>query len=268
MHPLIGVPGQSLQAMDGIPEGIPQSWVMSRRYFTALSQAGGVPIMVPLLDAEPETLRALYDRLDGVFLAGGVDVSPECYGQERTELCGRTDAARDAVEIALARWAIAEGKPLLGVCRGLHVVNVAMGGTLWQDCTAFYPGSIKHDYFPTQGFARDHIAHDVDVTRGSRLSAALGGGAVAVNSMHHQGVMRLGGGLHVTAHAPDGLIEAIETPAHDGWMVAVQWHPEALVDDDARTAALFHAFIAASVAWRAAVPAPLSRPRPDARLPA
>jgi len=271
---LIGVPGQTLQAIDGIPDGIPDSWVMSRRYFTALSQASAVPVMVPLLDRDEATLRALYDRLDGVFLAGGVDVAPASYGQEWTELCGRTDEARDTVETALARWAIADGKPLLGVCRGLHVVNVAMGGTLWQDCMALYPGSIKHDYFPTQGFERNHIAHHVEVARGSRLAGAFGASAVAVNSMHHQGVMQLGSGLRVTALAPDGLVEAIEAPSGEGWLVAVQWHPEALVDDDARTARLFHAFTAACDAWRrrgpAAAPprAVAAMSRPEARRPA
>jgi putative glutamine amidotransferase len=142
-----------------------------------------------------------------------------------------------------------------------------MGGTLWQDCMAQYPGSLKHDYFPTQGFARDHLAHDVEVARGARLADALGAGERAINSMHHQGVMELASGLRVTAVAPDGLVEAIETAPGDGWVVAVQWHPEALIDQDARTAALFHSFTAASDAWRNRVaPAASSRsPRSAAR---
>ena len=248
---LVGVPGQSLQAMDGIPEGIPESWVMSRRYFTTLARAGAVPVMVPLHDDEP-TLRALYDHLDGLFLAGGVDVDPQVYGHQRHELCGRTDAARDAVEIQLARWAIADGKPLFGVCRGLHILNVAMGGTLWQDASALFPGAIKHDYFPTQGFARDHLAHNVDVASDSRLAAALGTGAVLVNSMHHQGIRKLGKQLVVTAIAPDGLIEGIEVKG-DNWVVAVQWHPEALPEAHSGTMELFTAFTRACAAWRTRV---------------
>jgi putative glutamine amidotransferase len=170
-------------------------------------------------------------------------VEPTAYGQERSDLCGRTDSARDAVEIALARWAVADGKPLLGVCRGLHILNVALGGTLHQDTAACVPDSIKHDYFPTQGFERDLLAHDVDVRSGSRLADSLGSGAVRVNSMHHQAINDLGRGLRITAVAPDGLIEAIETTSPDAFGVAVQWHPEALIDHDAATLDLFRAFV-------------------------
>jgi len=246
---LVGVPGQSLQAMDGIPDAIPESWVMSRRYFTTLARAGAMPVMVPLLHDDEPTLRALYDHLDGLFLAGGVDVDPQVYGEARHALCGRTDAARDAVEVQLTRWAMAEGKPVLGVCRGLHVINVAMGGSLWQDTSALYPGAIKHDYFPTQGFERDLLAHSVDVASGSRLGAALGTGEVAVNSMHHQGIQRLGRQLVVTAVAPDGLIEGIESKSGD-FAVAVQWHPEALPNGHSGTLELFTAFTRACATWR------------------
>jgi putative glutamine amidotransferase len=248
---LIGVPTQSLQAMDGIPRDVPDSWVMSRRYFTALTRAGAVPIMVPLLDDDEATLRAMYARLDGVFLAGGVDVDPAAYGQEKSDACGRTDPARDGVEIALTRWAMADGKPILGVCRGLHILNVAQGGTLHQDTALCVPGSIKHDYFPMQGFPRDLLAHDVEITGGTRLGEVLGSGGVGVNSMHHQAVMDLGRGLRPTAHAPDGLIEAIES-LNGTFAVAVQWHPEALIDADPRTFELFLAFVEACVRYRRA----------------
>jgi len=246
---LIGVPTQSLQAMDGIPGDVPDSWVMSRRYFTALTRAGAVPIMVPLLDDDEATLRAIYARLDGVFLAGGVDVDPAAYGQAMSDACGRTDPARDTVELALTRWAVADGKPLLGVCRGLHVLNVALGGTLHQDAALCVPDSIKHDYFPMQGFPRNLLAHEVEVSRGSRLGEILGTGAIAVNSMHHQAVRDLGRGLRPTAIAPDGLIEAIES-LNGAFGVAVQWHPEALIDDDQRTFDLFLAFVDACDRYR------------------
>jgi putative glutamine amidotransferase len=207
---LVGVPTQTLQAIDGIPEGVPDSWVMSTRYMTALARVGAVPVMVPLLTGNEATVRGVYERLDGVFLAGGVDMHPSTYGQEASAHLGRTDLPRDAVELALARWAVADGKPLLGVCRGLHVLNVALGGTLFQDIEADLPGSIKHDYFPGQGYSRDHEAHDIDVAAASRLADALGAGAETVNSMHHQGIRDLGRGLRPSALAPDGLIEAVE----------------------------------------------------------
>ena len=246
---LVGVPTQTLQAIDDIPDGLPHSWVMSRRYFTALARAGIVPVMVPLLDDDEATLRALYDRVDGVFLAGGVDVEPARYGEAAHPLCGRTDPARDTVELLLTRWALAEGKPLLGVCRGIQLLNVATGGALWQDCS-LRPGSIKHDCFPTEGFARDFLAHDVTLAPGSRLRRAFQADTVPVNSMHHQGIRTLGRGLSATAAAPDGLVEAVETEG-DAFVVAVQWHPEALVDGGAGTLALFRAFADACLDWQA-----------------
>jgi hypothetical protein len=153
-RPLIGVPTQTLQAIDDIPEGLPHSWVMNRRYFIALTSVGAAPVMLPLLDDDPTTMREIFERLDGLFLAGGVDLDPASYGSEREEHCGRTDEARDTVEIEVARWAIERGMPVLGVCRGMQILNVVYGGSLHQDCAACLPDSIKHDYFPTAGFAR------------------------------------------------------------------------------------------------------------------
>ncbi len=248
-RPVIGVPTQTLQAIEGIPEGLPHSWVMNHRYFLALTSVGAVPWMVPLLDQDPATLRAIYDRLDGVFVAGGVDVHPSSYGEEQHALCGVTDLPRDVVEIAFTRWALEDGKPFLGVCRGMQVLNVVCGGTLYQDCTDEYPGAIKHDYFPNAGFDRHYLAHEITVAPGSHLRAAFGAERALVNSMHHQGIKTLGDGLVATAHAPDGLIEAIET-ADGTFAVGAQWHPEMLIDSDPGTHRLFQAFTEASVQWR------------------
>ncbi|MEM8601296.1 MAG: gamma-glutamyl-gamma-aminobutyrate hydrolase family protein [Bacteroidota bacterium] len=253
MHrPLIGVPAQTLQAIDGIPEALPHSWVMNHRYFVALASTGAAPVMIPLLDPhaasqDEATLRAIYDRLDGLFIAGGVDVHPSSYGAALDPLTGRTDLARDAVELRMTRWALAEGKPFFGICRGMQVLNVACGGTLHQDTAAFFPDAIKHDYFPTQGYARDHLAHDLRIAPGSHLHAAFGTETVAINSMHHQGVDRLGHNLVATAWAPDGLIEGIERP--HGFAVGAQWHPEMLVDTDAGTQRLFEGFVGQARAW-------------------
>lgn len=246
LRPVIGIPAQTLQAIDGIPAGLPESWVMNQRYFQACISVGAVPWMIPLLPEDMDTLRAVYERLDGVFLAGGVDVDPSAYGDERHAACGRTDPPRDATELALARWAMEDGKPVMGVCRGLQVINVAAGGTLVQDCEALWPGAIKHDYYPGAGWARDHLAHDVRIAPGSRLHAAFGGETAPVNSMHHQGVRRLGDGLAATAWAPDGLIEALEGTREDAFIVGVQWHPEMLIDQHAGTRRLFSDFIEAA----------------------
>jgi putative glutamine amidotransferase len=244
-RPVVGIPTQTLQSIDRIPEDLPHSWVMNSRYYTAVTHVGGVPWMVPLLDDDEATLRAIYDHLDGVFLAGGVDVDPATYGDERHDLCGRTDAARDRVELLFAKWAMEEGKPVLGVCRGMQVINVAAGGTLWQDCADQVADSIKHDYFPGAGWARDHLAHDVVLLEGTRLRRVFGAERVMVNSMHHQGIRRMGEGLVASAVSPDGLVEAVEGTG-EAFLVGVQWHPEMLIDNDAGTRRLFEEFIEAS----------------------
>lgn len=251
-RPLIGVPGQTLQAIDGIPEGLPLSWVMNHRYFIALTSVGAVPVMIPLL-ADDEALRATYERLDGVFLAGGVDVDPASYKEDKLDVCGRTDPDRDRVELLLTRWALEDGKPVLGVCRGLQVINVACGGALLQDIPATTDRFIKHDYFPMQGFERDYLSHDATVAPDSRFARIYGSSSILVNSMHHQGISRLGDGLEATIHAPDGLIEGVEGTGN-GFMMGVQWHPEMLIDGDPGTRRLFEEFVEAAAASRTTIP--------------
>lgn len=254
-RPTIGLTTQTLHSIDGIPPALPHSWVMNQRYFLAVTMVGGVPWMIPLLDDDLPTLRAIYERLDGILIPGGVDMDPRQYGEEPIPACGNLDPSRDRVELQLARWALEDGKPVFGLCRGLQVLNVARGGTLWQDLATQRPELDKHDFFPNAGYARQHLAHEVAVTPSSRLAALLNlpnaRGAITVNSMHHQGIKRLGADWVATAFAPDGLIEAIELPG-DAFAVGVQWHPEVFEMADPRTRHLFGGFINASVAWAAA----------------
>ena len=244
-RPLIGIPGQTLQVIDGIPQGLPHSWVMNSRYYLAAAEAGALPVMIPLFDEDPDTLRAVYERLDGLLLAGGVDMDPRSFGEEPHPRLGNTDHARDVVEIELGRWAIADQKPVLGLCRGHQVLNVALGGTLWQDIGAQVPEAIKHDYFPTAGYARDYLAHDVVITPGSRLHEAFQAPTIPVNSMHHQAVKRLAPALQASARSSDGLVEALESGT-EHFLVGVQWHPEVFEHEDQRTRRLFQSFIAAA----------------------
>ena len=244
-RPLIGVTTQTLQAIDGIPAELPTSWVMNQRYVHALVAAGGAPVLVPLLADNIDTLRQIYDRLDGVLVPGGVDIDPAVYNQPHHELLGRLDPARDTTEVTITRWALEDRKPFLGLCRGLQVLSVALGGTLWQDLTDERPDSGKHDYFPHGGFSRDHLAHNVDIQGGTRLSSALGTGTIAVNSMHHQGIKNLGARLVPTAIASDGLIEGAELEGA-GFAVGVQWHPEMFASGQPSVGKLFEDFVAAA----------------------
>jgi putative glutamine amidotransferase len=254
MHrrPVIGIPTQNLQSLGGIPADFPPSWVMSQRYILTLTAAGAIPWMIPLVGDDGDTIRGIYEELDGVFLPGGADIDPASYSEDRHPLCDRTDPARDQVELLMTRWAMADRKPVLGICRGVQLINLAAGGTLYQDLAEQYEGSIRHDYFPFGGqYPRDHIAHDVQVAPGTRLAEMIGAGIVAVNSMHHQGIRQLGAGLVASAVAPDRLIEATES-TDDAFLVGVQWHPEALTDSDARMRRLFDEFIAAAADFRLA----------------
>src|ERR1700712_4828305 len=177
-RPVVGIPTQTLQSLGGISSEIPPSWVMSQRYIVTLTNAGAIPWMIPLVD--DETLRGVYDELDAVFLPGGADIDPMTYGADPHPLCDKTDRDRDRVEVALAKWALEEEKPVLGVCRGMQLINVAAGGTLYQDIAEELPGAIKHDYFPFNGqnFSRDFLAHEVNVISGTRLAQFIGAGPV------------------------------------------------------------------------------------------
>ncbi len=218
---------------------------MSQRYVKVLATAGAVPWVIPLLEGDEPTLREIYERLDGLFLPGGVDVDPASYGEARGPHCGPIDAARDWAELRLVRWALDDGKPVLAVCRGAQLLNVAFGGTLYQDVAAERPGALKHDHFPTGGRRRDELAHTVQIAAGSRLARLLEADGLSVNSMHHQGIARLAPGLVAVATSNDGLIEGVET-ADGHFVLGVQWHPEDLVDVDPRMRRLFAEFISAA----------------------
>ena len=243
MRPIIGVPTQTLEE---IPGELPRCWVMSQQYVRILVGSGAVPWIIPLLSGDTSTLRAIYERLDGVFLPGGVDLHPSTYREETSPLCGRTDPDRDEVELTLARWAMEDKKPLLAVCRGVQVVNVAAGGTVHQDLAAQVPGSSKHDYFPCQGpYTRDMLVHDGTIPSDTRLGRLLGTPTLRVNSMHHQGIKQVADGLRPNAFAPDGLVEGLESP-NGHFLLGVQWHPEALAERDPTMRRLFAAFLQAA----------------------
>jgi|SRR5579883_575462 len=238
-RPVIGI---ATQTLPGVPGERQPCWLMGRSYIEELRKVGAVPWLIPLIPHDPGTLQEIFDRLDGVFITGGVDVDPSRYGEVKTPLCGTTDFDRDAVEIALLQHAIARGLPVLAVCRGIQILNVACGGSLYQDVTAQVPAALKHDYFPTpEQPSRKFLAHDIAVKRGSRLGEIIGDTVVPVNSMHHQAIKELAPNLTATAHAPDGIIEGVEG-MDDQYLVAVQWHPEELTETQPGMARLFSSF--------------------------
>ncbi len=244
-RPIIGVTTQTLESRPDLP----RCWVMSQRYVQVLTAVGAIPWVIPLLQPDEATMRAIYERVAGVFFPGGVDIDPATYGEAAAPVCGRTDPARDWTELRLARWAIADHKPIFAVCRGVQLLNVAVGGTLYQDIASQVPAAIKHDNFPSGGHGRDELSHDVRLTPGSRLARLLETETLAVNSMHHQGIARLAPPLEAVAVSADGLIEGVES-GNDQFVVGVQWHPEDLVDRDPRMRSLFSAFIAAARSFR------------------
>jgi putative glutamine amidotransferase len=190
-----------------------------RSYIEAVQAAGGIPVLLPI-DQDPQRSQELLHRLDGLLLPGGGDVDPQYYGQQPRTTLRSVDAERDAFELALSRMALERGIPLLAICRGLQVLNVALGGTLHQHLEAFPGTPLSHDN-PLDSPAR----HPVEVSPDSLLAKLLGAGSHRVNSHHHQAIDRLAQGLRVTARAPDGVIEAVEVQRHP-FALAVQWHPE------------------------------------------
>lgn len=216
-------------------------------YTTAIEAAGGAPCHLPLL-AEERALERLIGVIDGLLLTGGGDLSACEYGAEDSGRLLLVDAARDRVELWLCRRALAVGLPVLGICRGAQVLNVAAGGTLFQDIATTIPGALNHR---TQlPLPSSHRLHTVAVAPASRLAAYLGLGAgecaaMPVTSTHHQSVDGIAPGFRAVAHAPDGVIEAIEWAESAAFALGIQWHPERMVPDHAPTRRLFAHFVEA-----------------------
>ncbi len=234
--PIIGVTTHRISGkkVQGDEYGSPVS------YLNAVSAAGGVPLLIPAHLDEAQLQRVM-ERVDGLLFTGGGDVDPQRFsGAAHPEVYG-IEPDRDRAEITLTHTAIQVGRPLLGICRGIQLINVALGGTLYTHIADQLPGALRHDYFPD--IPRNHLAHPVQIEGGSCLAGVLGGTQFEVNSLHHQGLERVAPGLVVTAHSPDSLVEAVELPGHP-FALAVQWHPEWLQEHEAQRA-LFRAFVEA-----------------------
>lgn len=206
-------------------QGNPHRVRLNNTYIIALESAGLVPLVVPPLTSA-SAARSILSAVAGLVLTGGEDVDPALYGQDRHAKAGTPNRLRDDTEIALVRAARDLAKPVLAICRGPQLLNVALGGTLIQDIPSQLPGALEHNAKED----RASRVHDVEVEAGSRIARAMGATRLRVNSLHHQSVRDLAPGLRITARAPDGVVEGIESESADWWAIAVQWHPEEMND--------------------------------------
>ena len=214
--------------------------VAAQRVIESVYAAGAEPLVVHPSVPEGITETELDDRVrarlwlaDGVLLPGGGDLSPRWAGQEVHATQYDVDETQDAFDLAVARVALADGLPLLSICRGTQVVNVARGGDLVQDLTE------------SLGADHRHKVHDIELTKDSPLRWSASGGTMRISCYHHQGIARLGAGLEASAYADDGTVEAVTLAGHHGWYLGVQWHPEDTADTDPHQAAVFGAFVRA-----------------------
>jgi putative glutamine amidotransferase len=211
-------------------------------YFQAIVRAGGVPLIIPA--SEDLSLVQRYAELgDGLLFIGGADINPETYGEPRHPLTGSLALVKETFDIALINAAIERNVPVLGICLSCQLLNVARGGTLYQDVVADFPDSpLRH----RRTLSKSLTYHRVRVEPDSKLLSIVGSEEIETNSSHHQSVKKLGKGLRAVAFAEDGVIEAIESPEHD-FVVAVQWHPEYMTDRPEHFA-LFKALVNAAAA--------------------
>jgi len=196
---------------------------LNHAYVASAQAAGLTPVIVPPLERLDELHRIL-DSVQGVILSGGEDVDPSRYGARRHTASHEPHGARDACELELARQSHARGLPLLAICRGIQLLNVAFGGTLVQDIASEVPETLEHHLDDR----RQERVHPITVEPRSRLANSLGAAEVHVNSIHHQAVDRVGEGLRISARAADGIVEGVEWHDEEWWALGVQWHPEEL----------------------------------------
>ncbi|HEU5322242.1 MAG TPA: gamma-glutamyl-gamma-aminobutyrate hydrolase family protein [Methylomirabilota bacterium] len=223
-------------------EGVPERAYVNSAYLRAVEQAGGVPVLLPP-QLGREAWLALWPRLHGLVLTGGGDVDPARFGQTPGPVLVDVSPARDALELELVDRALEGDVPLLAICRGIQVLNVALGGTLHQDLPADVGAAVAH----SQTAPRHEPTHAVKVmAEGTRLGRVLGAVELRVNSFHHQAIERLGRGLRDVAWAPDGVIEAAELQDGERFVLGVQWHPEDLVGHDPAARRLFAAVVEAA----------------------
>jgi putative glutamine amidotransferase len=214
---------------------------LPQRYYHAIQKAGGMSLVLPPIGSR-STLRKTLQHLDGVLVSGGnFDIHPSYYGEKPIRALGAIKRERTEFELELIDLALNQDLPLLGICGGAQAINVALGGSLYQDIATELPSAGQHE----QGAKKGKSRHPIEIYPGTRLRQIVQRQTLEVNTTHHQAVRKVGKGLLVNAKAKDGLIEGIESP-HHRFVLGVQWHPEAFVDKDAYQRRIFSAFISAA----------------------
>ena len=240
--PLIGIPCRNDHSLNYHDTPV---YAQSVVYMKAIVRAGGVPFLIPLNLPRP-SLRRLYDLTAGILLAGGGDIDPPIYGGRRQRTLGDIQPDRDHDEITITRWALADRRPLMGICRGMQVIAVAAGGSLIQDIPPEVPGSVLHTKLKNTEQERSDtgVVHTVSLTPASRLAAIVGADSITVNSFHHQAVRAVPSPFDIVAYTADGVVEAIEHHDHP-FLIGVQWHPELMVEPQEPGVRVFSAFVEA-----------------------
>lgn len=260
MKPIIAITAGEIKKSGD--EWAPITHGQSHTYTDAVTNAGGAPFIVPIFN-DIRALRRLYEQCQGLLFSGGNDIDPVFYRAEKTEHSKDASPKRDKHELQLLRWALDDNKPVLGICRGMQLINIALGGNLHQDINAALPKTQNHQISAhNEDFS--HLAHRLSLKPGSRLAHILGVTSIHTNALHHQAIKTLGHGLAAVAYAEDGIIEAVEHSTKR-FVIGVQSHPEALVAKvDSEWHKLFNDFIehaSLKQAQPALQPARLSRGR-------
>jgi putative glutamine amidotransferase len=238
-QPVIGITA----SIDHRSPAYGETYSLTRKYAEGVRQAGGVPLIVPH-NLEESSLHAVLDRLDGVLLSGGGDIDPVLFNEDIHPATSEIESDRDRVELTLARWLVERDIPFLAICRGIQVLNVALGGSLLQDIPSQVPDALPHS-FDRQTTPRDYLAHPVKIDPSSQLARIMQLEVAQTNSWHHQSIKQMADGLQLTAVAPDGVIEAVEVPGRR-YAIAVQWHPEWLFEEYIEHRRLFTGLIEAT----------------------
>ncbi len=219
-----------------------ETYSLTRKYAEGVLRAGGTPLIVPH-NLDEEALHAVLGRLDGVLLSGGGDIDPALFSEETHPATCGIEPDRDRVELTLVRWLVERDIPCLAICRGIQVLNVALGGTLVQDIPSQVPAAVPHS-FDRQTTPRNYLAHLVKIDPSSQLARIMRLEVAQTNSWHHQAIKQVADRLRVTAVAPDGVIEAVEIP-EQRFTIGVQWHPEWLFEEMAEHRRLFEEVVRA-----------------------